>query len=122
MGGYPQKYGPANDMFYNLKAACNTSIVLLPFEFMYYRKHSGQEINNKRNYLYNNFRYLRDALDTLALQISDSQRDWLRKKNKRRFIINVARFFFTTFNIKQTYKTYKMSEFTFKDFLEGVFH
>ena len=39
IGGYPEKYGPANDMYFNLKACCETSIVLLPKLFLYYRVH-----------------------------------------------------------------------------------
>ena len=48
---YPEKYGPANDMYFNLKAGSQSPVVLLPFEFMFYRRHEGQEINNKYAYL-----------------------------------------------------------------------
>ncbi len=61
INGYPEKYGPANDMYFNLKATCYSGIVMIPFEFMYYRRHEGQEINNKQNYLKNNYLYLKDA-------------------------------------------------------------
>ncbi len=33
MKGYPEKYGPANDMYFNLKAVCYSDMVLFPFEF-----------------------------------------------------------------------------------------
>jgi glycosyltransferase involved in cell wall biosynthesis len=62
LNGYPEKYGPANDMYYNLKACCHSSIVIMPFEFMYYRRHEGQEINNASSYLYNSYLYLKDAI------------------------------------------------------------
>src|SRR5665213_2831028 len=47
---YPVKYGPANDRYFNLKAACQASMVFLPFEFLRYRLHEGQEINNQYSY------------------------------------------------------------------------
>ncbi|HRD43199.1 MAG TPA: hypothetical protein PLN30_05580, partial [Ferruginibacter sp.] len=36
INGYPQKYGPANDMYFNLKAAGNTPVLMLPKLFIYY--------------------------------------------------------------------------------------
>ena len=35
---------------------------MLPFEFMNYRRHEGQEIINRQNYLFKSYGYLRDAL------------------------------------------------------------
>ena len=60
IGGYPEKYGPANDMYYHLLAASKTDIVLLNFEFIYYRRHDGQEINNKLKYLIYGYLYLKE--------------------------------------------------------------
>ncbi len=54
---YPTKYGPANDMYFNLKAACVSAVVLMPFNFSFDKRHEGQEINNKYSYLINNYCY-----------------------------------------------------------------
>src|SRR5260221_5935193 len=35
INGYPEKYGPANDMYFNLKACSYSNIVMLPFEFVF---------------------------------------------------------------------------------------
>ena len=88
IGGYPTKYGPANDMYFNLKVCSFSKIHLEPFEFIYYRRHDGQEINNNYSYLYNNYNYLNDALKEINLNLNQSEIKWLLKKNKRRFIIN----------------------------------
>lgn len=119
---YPEKYGPANDMFFNLKAACKTNILLLPFEFVHYRRHSGQEINNQYSYLYNNYRYLNDALSQLPLPISPRQKRWLSLKNKRRFTVNITKFFLRTFDIKRTRNAIQLAGFKINDALQGIFH
>ncbi|MFY8003543.1 MAG: glycosyltransferase family 2 protein [Chitinophagaceae bacterium] len=118
---YPTKYGPANDMYYNLKAAIN-GVVFLPFEFNFYRIHEGQEINNKYSYLYNNFKYLRDALKELPLPVSKEQKQWIMNKNSRRFIVNIVKYFLKTKNFTATITAIKQAEITWKDVFFGIFH
>ena len=118
---YPVKYGPANDMYHHLKAACFSPVVLLHFEFVDYRRHDGQEINNKYSYLYNNYNYLRDVLDELPLPITSSEKKWVSKKNKRRFVMNIFLYFTTTFNLKGTLDAFRYTKFTFRDILDGLF-
>jgi glycosyltransferase involved in cell wall biosynthesis len=122
VGGYPEKYGPANDMYYNLKACCLTSIVLMPFEFMYYRRHAGQEINNASSYLYNNYLYLRDALFELQFPITEKQHKWISKKNKRRFLVNVVKYYFHSRDRNKTKAILRRTDFSFADVLTAVFH
>jgi glycosyltransferase involved in cell wall biosynthesis len=118
---YPVKYGPANDMYHHLKAACFSPVVLLPFEFIYYRRHEGQEINNQYSYLYNNYNYLRDAVTELPLPLSNSEKNWILKKNKRRFVTNIIRYFTATFNLKKTFGAVRAADFSFRNALEGIF-
>lgn len=122
LGGYPEKYGPANDMYFNLKACCFSSIYLIQFDFFYYRRHEGQEINNKYGYLYNNYNYMRDALNDLPLPFSKKQISWLQKKNKRRFLVQLFKYFYSTCDYRKTYKAYIKTEFSFFDILQAVFH
>jgi glycosyltransferase involved in cell wall biosynthesis len=119
---YPTKYGPANDMYFNLKAACNSSMVLIPFEFLFYRIHAGQEINNQYSYLFNNYLYLKDALNELPLNLTEDKLRWLHLKNKRRFFKNIISFFFSSFNWSKTIGVLKLTKFTFKDMLQAIFH
>lgn len=122
VGKYPEKYGPANDMYFNLKVACNTSILLFPFDLMFYREHDQQEIKNVYGYLYNNFRYMRDALVELPLPLSNDQIIWLKKKNYRRFLVNLFNYFKQTGNYKNTVSAWKMADFKLKYFFQGIFH
>lgn len=119
---YPVKYGPANDMYHHLKAACFSPVVLLPFDFVFYRRHEGQEINNEFSYLYNNYNYLRDAVAELPLQLSEQQKEWVLKKNNRRFVVNICSYWARTFDFRRTISAIRKTSFSTKDFLNGIFH
>jgi glycosyltransferase involved in cell wall biosynthesis len=121
IGSYPEKYGPANDMYFNLKACCFSSIHLFPFEFIYYRIHAGQEINNTYSYLYNNYKYMRDALNELPIPFEKEKIKWFIKKNKRRFVVNLFLYFMKTFNFHKTIQAWKKADFNLKFLLEAVF-
>jgi glycosyltransferase involved in cell wall biosynthesis len=122
IGRYPVDYGIPGDMYFNLKVCCYSSIVLVPFEFMYYRRHEGQEINNFYDYLYNNYKYMRDALVKLPLPITSEQKDWLDKKNKRRFVMSILKYFFKTHNYRKTKIAIEKAGFSLRDAIGGVFH
>lgn len=121
-GRYPVKYGPACDMYFNLKAASSVGVLLIPYLFVNYRIHEGQEQNDKYKYLYNNFNYLKDALNKLPLPLEKSHKAWLLKKSKRRFVTNIFKYFIKTGNFSKTIRAIKLAEFKLGDFLEGVFH
>lgn len=122
IGGFPEKYGPANDMYYNLKAVRYSNTLMIPFEIYHLRKHSGQEINNSYSYLYNNYRYNRDSFDELDLPFDSNSIRWLHKKNKRRFLVNIIKFFLRTGNISKTSYAIRQATFTIKDALDAIFH
>ena len=119
--GYPEKYGPANDMYYNLKAASQTNTLVFPFPLVDYRIHEGQEFNNKYAYLYNNYLYLNDALKELDLPLSQKQKDVLSKKNKRRFLVNLLKYYSQNRDFKRASYALHMSGFKIKDAFETVF-
>jgi hypothetical protein len=119
--GFPERYGPANDMYYNLKAAANNNTLVLPFPLVDYRIHDGQEFNNKYSYLSNNYLYLRDVLEELDLPLSAKAKSLLRKKNKRRFLTNILSFYWKTRDWKKTKTAIRLSGFGFKDILIAIF-
>ena len=121
INGFSTKYGPANDMYSNLKAALGTSVAVFPFPLVDYRIHEGQELNNKYGYLANNYLYLRDALHELDLPLSSTQIKYLSKKNKRRFFFNLSKFFFKTFDFKITFLAVRATNFGMKDVFIALF-
>lgn len=122
IGKYPVKYGPANDMYFNLKVAATGNIKCLCKEFLYYRIHEGQELNNKDAYLIYNYSYLKDALNDLPLPLNNRQKKWIDKKSKRRFVVNVVAFLIKEKSIKKTIDTVRRANFNLGDAVKGVFH
>lgn len=122
MQGFPVKYGPANDMYFNLKCPANAPIVMLPFEFVNYRRHEGQELNtNTYNYLYNNYIFLNDALKELPFNLLPSEAEWISKKNKRRFFVNLLRFSLRSRDPKKVKDLIRRTGFNYKDVIKAVF-
>jgi glycosyltransferase involved in cell wall biosynthesis len=122
IGRYPETYGPANDMYFNLLAASAGNIKCLCREFLFYRIHDGQEMNNKFSYLFNNYTYMNDALQNLPLQITLDEKLFLLKKNKRRFVVNLFKYFMKTGNLSNCKIAVNKSKFTFQDAVTGIFH
>jgi glycosyltransferase involved in cell wall biosynthesis len=119
---YPEKYGPANDMYFNLKAAAAGGVLMLPFTFNYYRIHEGQEQNNKYSYLYNNFNYLRDALQELNLPLSEKQKSWLMNKNRRRFLVNFFNYCVQSKNLGKAFAARRLAKFGATDVWKALVH
>ena len=122
IGGYPEKYGPANDMYFNLKAVSTAGVLLIPFDYFFHRIHPGQEQNNEFAYLYANYNYTRDALDELDLGLSKKQIQYFRKKSDRRFVVNLFKYLTQTGDLKSTKKACQLAGFTWANFVKGVFH
>ncbi|MBS1756686.1 MAG: glycosyltransferase [Bacteroidetes bacterium] len=122
IGGYPEKYGPANDMYFNLKAAKNTNVLMLPKLFLYYRLHEGQEQKNLIAYIHFNYCYMRDALRELNLPLTSKEIDYLSKKNKRRFVSNCINQFKKEKKISTVKMLWQKTGFRFRDMIEGIFH
>jgi glycosyltransferase involved in cell wall biosynthesis len=122
IGCYPVTYGPANDMYFNLKAASSGPVVMFPFSFNFYRLHEGQELNNKYSYFYNNFNYLRDALVELDLPLSLKEKQWLMNKNRRRFLVNLVSYFIKTGNISKLFKARRMANYGLYDAIRALVH
>lgn len=122
IGGYPEKYGPANDMYFNLKAASSAGILFLPFKFNFYRIHEGQELNNKYAYLYSNFNYLRDALIELELPLTHDQKEWIMNKNRRRFFVNLMKYFLLSRNVRKSFYALRKAQFGCLDLYNAIIH
>jgi len=121
VGCFPVKYGPANDMYYNLKAASKTNTLVFPFPLVDYRIHEGQEFNDKYSYLYNNYLYLRDALDELDLPLNLAEKALLSKKNKRRFLTNIIKYYCKSLDWSKTRSAIKLADFGFRDVVTALF-
>jgi len=122
MKGYPDKYDVAGDTYFNIKTTSNSPILFLPYRYLNYRIHQGQEINNTYSYIYNGYRYFDDVLKLPELPLNNNDIKFLYRKNKRRFIVNACKYLFKIRSIKKTINLFSLAGFTFRDFLIGVFH
>ena len=122
IGNYPVAFGPANDMYFNLKAASLGNVKFLCKEFMFYRVHENQESNNKVGYIYHNYNYFKDAIVNLDLQFSDYKKKTLLKKNKRRLVLHVLKMIFKEKKIKNPLIILQQTKFSLNDLFHAIFN
>ena len=121
IGGFPECYGVAGDMYYNLMAAANTQILLLDFDFLNYRIHGGQEKNKAYEYLVYGYHYFNDILSRNDIPLSLSKRKLLLDKSKKRFLVNTFRYAINRKSVKVVFQAINETDFTFSDFTKAVF-
>lgn len=117
IGGFPLIYGPVGDMYYNVKAAANSNILLLPYDYLIYRRHDGQEINNKYSYLCNGFRYLKDVMQFPELPLSNKEKKIVLKRNARQNLRSFLSYIKQTGEIKKAIEALRISEIKLKDII-----
>lgn len=117
LGGYPEKYGPANDMYFNVLTTSKAPILMLPYPYLNYRIHDSQEKNNEFAYLYNGYNYLNDLLSNINLPLNTSEKICLSRGNKRRFLFNVLKYCRRKKSIKNINVVFNETHFRFKDIL-----
>jgi glycosyltransferase involved in cell wall biosynthesis len=122
VGGYTEKYGPANDMYFNIKSTSQESILLLPYVYINYRLHNMQENKNIYSYLYNGYLYFKDVFHENNVPLTRIEIDLLLKKNRRRFLLNLTKYFLKTYNIKKVVLAIKITRFSFSDIRIAIFH
>jgi glycosyltransferase involved in cell wall biosynthesis len=120
IGRFPEAYGPAGDLYYNVRAACHSDVLLLPYVFFNYRRHEGQEINKKYSYLYNNYKYFSDIMQLPEMPFTKEEKDRLLAKNNRNFLFQTMMYAKGTGEFKETLKAYKLAGFGWREFVSGI--
>lgn len=115
IGEFPEKYGPANDMYYNLKAASNSDILLLPYIYLNYRIHEGQEKNNKLKYLSYNYRYLSDAMKIPEIPLLEKEKQVILKKSARENLVSFVKEIIGSGELRKVFQACKISGIKLKD-------
>lgn len=121
IGGFPVAYGPAGDCYYNIKAASNADVILLPYIYFKYRVHGNQELFRKDSYLYNDYLYFEDVVRLPELPLSTKEKKKLLRRNKKKFLFNTLMYFKNTGNLKETIRAYKIAGVGMKEILTGIF-
>jgi glycosyltransferase involved in cell wall biosynthesis len=114
--GFPTLYGPANDMFYNLRASSNSQTLFFGYHFLFYRIHENQERNNEKSYVVNNFKYLKDYILFTDTILTSKQKKIILKNNSRRFVINTLKYLVKHKSFSEFFSFFKKVSFSSEDF------
>lgn len=120
-GGFDTRFGVASDMFFNIRFASQSPIVLLPRLFVYYRIHEGQEKNSQLGYLRFGYLYLRELFNKVQLPLQKKEVAFLYKKMQKRHSVNLVKYFWKTKAYSTTRQVMKETGFSVKDFLFSFF-
>jgi glycosyltransferase involved in cell wall biosynthesis len=116
-GSYSVKYGPANDLYSHLKFASKGSVLLLPYKYLNYRIHDGQESTNKYVYLYLNQLFIKDALSELDLPFSKEEKRFILKKYSRNNFLTIVKYILKTKKIFAGFSAIQKARFRITDFI-----
>ncbi|HEY5367872.1 MAG TPA: glycosyltransferase family 2 protein [Hanamia sp.] len=119
-GYFDPFYGPASDMYFNIKMASLYPLVMLKKEFFFYREHEAQEKKNHYSYLLYNYPYMRDILQLPGLPVSEEMKMNLLINAKRSFLKECARNILHTRKIKPAFNAFSNSKMNWKDVLSGI--
>ena len=120
-GGFDTRFGPASDMFFNIRFASKYPIVLLPSLFFYYRIHEGQEKNNRLGYLKFGYLYFKELMQKVQLPLKRKEINFLYKKMQKRHSINLTKFYWQTKDLKAVREVMVETKFSFLAYLFSFF-
>ena len=120
IGYFKANYGPASDMYFNIKMASNYPVCILEKEFFYYRMHEGQEINNRYSYLINSYSYLKDAMNLPEIPLDNIQKNKLLVKARRGFLYHCIYYLRKTGALKPTIKAFNHSGIGLKEIFSSI--
>lgn len=120
-GRFDTRFGVPSDMYFNIRFASMSPIVLLPKLFINYRTHDQQEINNRMDYLVFGYLYFKEILEKVKLPLSEKEIKYLHAKMHKRHSINLLRYFLKNKSLKSTSKVMKETNFSLSLFLFSFF-
>ena len=121
-GRFDTRFGVPSDMFFNIKFASLSSIVLLPLPCIYYRRHDGQEINNRMDYLVYGYLYFKELLTNVKLPLKKEEIKYLYQKMNKRHSVNLTKYFFKTKKLNVTRKVMRDTQFSVLDYFVSFFY
>ena len=121
IGRFDTRFGVPSDMFFNIKMAARFPVVLLPKLFVYYRRHEGQEINNRMDYLKFGHLYFKELLINVPLPLQKKEIKFLYRKMNKRHAVNLTKYFLKTKSIKKVSTVMKETYFSLFDLITSFF-
>ena len=121
MKGFDGRFGVASDVYFNIRMAALSPVVLLQREFFFYRIHEGQAQNNEKGYLEFGYLYFKELLEKVNLPLKKEEIAFLHRKMKKRHAVSLTRYLLKTRDWKGVRKILRDTNFTFVDILTGFF-
>lgn len=120
-GGFDATFKVASDNYFNIQMAIVGDVVLLPYQFFYYREHEGQEINNTTGYLIQNYLYNKKLFEGKTLPLTNSEVIYLKRKLQKRHSVNLLKFFFKIKNLSKVSSVMKSTDYSMLNLIKGFF-
>jgi len=114
---YSTRFGPANDLYSHLKFAIKGKVLLLPYRYLIYRIHDGQESTNRYRYLYLNQLYINAAFSKLDFPLSEKEKKKIKKRYTRNNALVILKYILKTFKIRKGIEAYLKAEIKFRDLI-----
>lgn len=108
-GYFNTGYGVPSDMYFNYTMASSYPVVLLKKEFFYYRKHEGQELNNRFSYVCYNYKFMQDALKFPNFPVNKAQKKFLLHRAEYYYVKDFLVYLKKNKNLKKAWKAYSVS-------------
>ena len=114
---YSTRFGPANDLYSHLKFAIKGKVLLLPYRYLIYRIHDGQESTNRYRYLYLNQLYINAAFSKLDFPLTIKEKKKIKKRYTRNNALVILKYILKTFKFKKGIEAYLKGEFKLRDLI-----
>ena len=109
-------------MYFNLLCANHTGVLLLPYNYLFYRIHENQEMNNKYAYIHYGYSYFNDFMKNEVPGLTKTEKKILITKNKRRFLLNSINYLASKKELNGFLRLFKLTKFNLNDILKAVFN
>jgi glycosyltransferase involved in cell wall biosynthesis len=120
--GYDTRFYMANDLYFNIKIATLTPVVLLKRLFFFYRLHENQEQNNPKGYLIYGFLVKREIIKKLDLPLKKHEIKYLKKKFEKEQLTSLAKHVLVDKEFKDSISIMKATNFGVLDVAKGLFY
>jgi glycosyltransferase involved in cell wall biosynthesis len=111
--GFDTRFLMANDLYFNIKVATLTPVVLLKKLFFFYRLHDSQEQNNPIGYLIYGFLAKREIVNNVSLPLTENEVEYLKKKFHKEHAVSLVKQVLVRKKVRQTAIVMKKTNFGF---------
>jgi glycosyltransferase involved in cell wall biosynthesis len=121
IGGFDSRFGVASDMYFNIRMASCSPVLLLQKPFFFYREHEGQAFNDRAGYLKFGYLYFKELIEKGNLPLPKEELQYLFRKMKKRHSVNLTRFVLESRDWKSFRRIMKETQFGFSNLFAGYF-